>query len=566
MGKSGEERTIVIVGGVAGGASAAARARRCNENARIIMFERDPHVSFANCGLPYYIGGEIDQRDKLLIGRPELFRRRFNIEVHTRHEVTEIDRERRVVKVHDLEAGQTREESYDRLILAPGASPITPPIPGVDAGNVFVLRNLEDMDRIAACITERPVRRAVVVGAGFIGLEMVEQLHARNIEVALVELAPQVLGPLDAEMAHLIQAELEAKNIELHLGAGLEALDVSDASESSGAIATAVRLSDGQVIETDMVVLGIGVRPNTGLAKAAGLDIGEGGGIAVNEFMQTSDPAIYAAGDAVEYMHGVLGKPMRVALGGPANRAGRIAGQHAAADSAPAMRPVLGTSIVRVFGKTAAMTGLGMKLARRLGIPCSAVIITAGDHAGYYPGAEPMQLKLIYDPGDGKILGAQVVGGAGVDKRIDVIATAISFGGSVRDLAGVDLSYAPPFSSAKDPVHMAAFAASNDLDGLSPMMDIDADLDGAQIVDVRTEAEVARFALPGAIHIVVEDLRERLGELDPDRPTVTVCHSGLRAHVAARILMQHGFGNVRNLTGGMLMRQHARPDEIVWGE
>lgn len=550
-------RTIVIVGGVAGGASAAARARRCNETARIILYEKDAHISFANCGLPYFIGGEIEEREALLVASPELFRDRFNIEVHTHHEVTAIDRAAHTLEVRNGDTGASFTQTYDRLILAVGASPIVPPVSGADAPNVFTLRNLEDTDRIKAIVEERKPRRAVVVGAGFIGLEMVEQLHRLGIETALVELADQVLTPLDPEMARLIQETLEQRSVELHLGDGLKAFLLTDG------LASGVELSSGTVLDADFVILGIGVRPNTKLAKEAGLELGPMGGVTVDEYMRTSDPHIYAVGDVVEVHHGVIGGPVRVPLAGPANRAGRIAGQHAASDTSSAMTPVLGTAIVRVFDRTAATTGLSVKLARKLGREVRAAIILAKHHAGYFPNSQVMTLKLIYDPTSEKVLGAQAVGGEGVDKRIDIIATAIHFGATVRDLAGLDLAYAPPFGSAKDPVHMAAFVACNDLDGLTPLCQVDEDLAGRQVVDVRTEQEVSKMRLRGATHIPVDTLRDRLGELDPSLPTVTVCHSGQRAHVAARILRQNGFQTVTDLTGGVFMRQHAKPDEMV---
>ena len=550
-------RTIVIVGGVAGGASAAARARRCNETARIILYEKDAHISFANCGLPYYIGGEIEQREALLVASPNLFRDRFNVEVHTHHEVTAIDRDAHTLEVRNGETGKSFTQAYDRLILAVGASPIVPPVSGVDAPNVFTLRNLEDTDKIKAFIDKHKPRRAAVVGAGFIGLEMVEQLHRRGIETALVELADQVLAPLDPEMAHIIQETLEQRSVEIHLGDGLKAISLADG------IATGVELNSGTVLSADLVILGIGVRPNIKLAKEAGLELGPMGGVTVDEHMRTSDPRIYAVGDVVEVQHGVVGGPVRVPLAGPANRAGRIAGQHAGSDTSPTMTPVLGTAVVRVFDRTAATTGLSVKLARKLGREVRAAIILAKHHAGYFPGSQVMTLKLVYDPTSEKVLGAQAVGGEGVDKRIDVIATAIHFGATVRDLAGLDLAYAPPFGSAKDPVHMVAFVACNDLDGLTPLCQVDEDLTGRQLVDVRTEQEVSRMRLGVANHIPVDALRDRLGELDPSLPTVTVCHSGLRAHVAARILRQHGFETVTDLTGGMFMRRHAKPDEVL---
>ncbi len=547
-------------------------------------------MSFANCGLPYYIGGEIERRSDLLVATPRLFRERFNVDVRVRHEVTAIDRAARTVTVLNRESGRSFSQAYDRLILAPGASPIVPHVEGVGSANVFTLRNLEDMDRIRECVrskalsaaapstisqgmscapaTGRPrsngrrrhVDRAVVIGAGFIGLEMVEQLRGLGVETALVELMDQVLPPLDPEMAHLVQEELTRKQVALHLGDGLSAIRHVDG------VAVGVRLASGAELDADVVILGVGVRPNTQLAKAAGLELGAMGGIKVNRFMQTSDPCIYAVGDAVEYLHAVTGTPMRAALAGPANRAGRIAGQHAATDRAAPMAPVLGTAIVRVFERTAAITGLSVKLARKLGIEARAVVISAKDHAGYYPGGRPLVLKLVYEEQTGRIVGAQSVGSGGVDKRIDVIATAMGFGATVGELAGVDLAYAPPYGSAKDPIHLAAFAAGNDLDGLTRFAQVDEDLDGRQIVDVRSDAEFARFRLRGAKHLPLDDLRAGLETLDPKRPTVTICHSGQRAHVAARILSQHGFHNVADLTGGMLMRQHARPEEVIAGE
>lgn len=551
---NGQETRIVIVGGVAGGASAATRARRMNEHAQIIMLEKDRDVSFANCGLPYYLGGEITDREKLLVAKPELFAERFNIDVRTRQEVTSIDRNRKVVKVLNHRSGETSELAYDKLILAPGASPIFPPIGGVDAGNVFTVRNVEGTDRIKDYLDIQKPRRAVVIGAGFIGVEMVEQFHGIGIEMSLVELADQVMPPLDPEMAHLLKEELDAHKIGLHLGDGIKDIRVKDG------MADAVVLNSGAVIETELVILGVGVRPNVSLAKDAGLSLGATGGIVVNADGQTDDPDIYAVGDAVEYVYGPAGTSMRVPLAGPANRAGRLAGQHAATGSAEAWTPVQGTSIARVFGLAAGMTGLSEKLARKLGQKAKSVTILANHHVGYYPGAMQMVLKLIYEPGTGKVLGAQAVGAEGIDKRIDVIATAMRFGATVRDLTGLDLTYAPPFGAAKDPVHMAAFAACNELDGFVRSLSPDADLSGMQVLDVRTAKEVSRKPVPGAaeaIHIPVDELRQRIGELDPSRPTAVTCASGLRSYVACRLLMQHGFKDVSNMTGGVFLRTHA---------
>lgn len=545
---------IIVVGGVAGGASAAARARRCDERAEIILFEKDEYVSFANCGLPYFIGEEITERSKLLVATPELFRNRFNIDVRTRHLVQSVNVENKTVSVLNRESGEVSEETWDRLILSTGAAPITPPLPGIESENVFTLRNLNDADAIKAFIAEHGCQKAVVVGAGFIGLEMVEQLHHLKLETDLVELQSQVLPPLDPEMARLVQNELTDHDIKVHLGTAVVTIQTENST------ATGVELGNGTQIAADLVILGIGVSPAIELAQAAGIEIGERGGIAVNDFMQTSHPDVYAVGDAVEYQHGVLETPQRIPLAGPANRAGRIAGQHAASTTADPMIAPMGTAIVRVFGITAALTGLSKKFAELTQRKNRSIIVVGKHHAGYFPGAQQLFLKLTYDPETGRILGAQSVGREGVDKRIDVIATAMKFKGTVRDLAGVDLCYAPPFGSAKDPVHMAAFVACNDLDELTRIIEVDADLSGYQILDVRSQQEVDTFRFPEITHIPVDELRGRLGELDASRPIITVCHSGMRAYIAARILQQSGFENVHNLTGGMLMQRFARPE------
>lgn len=547
--------TIAIVGGVAGGASAATRARRMNEAAEIILFEKDQHVSFANCGLPYYIGGEIAERGELLVASEELLERRFRIDVRTKQEVLRIDRENKTLTISNHQTGEEYQQRYDKLILSPGASPLVPPIAGVAAPNVFILRNLEDTDAIYESVVAGSNNRAVVVGAGFIGLEMVEQLVLRGFQVTLAELQPQVLPLLDPEMAQPLKEALVERGVELRLGDGIESVITDDAG-----MATGIRLQSGATVEGDMVILGLGVRPNTKLATDAGLELGNMKGITVNEHLQTSDPDIYAVGDVVEYPQGPTGTPMRIALAGPANRAGRLAGEHAATGNSTPMPQVFGTSIVRVFDKTAGITGLSENLAKRLGIETAAVTIVAKHHAGYFPGAAPLTLKLLYSPADGKILGAQVVGIEGVDKRLDVVATAMAMGATVRDLAGVDLAYAPPFGSAKDPVHMAAFAACNALDGVEEFASSDADLTGKQVVDVRTTTEVATAPLAGAdnaINIPVDELRDRLDELDPNKPTIVSCGVGVRAHVALSILRQNGFESVANLSGGATVRARA---------
>lgn len=535
---------ILIVGGVAGGASAATRARRTNEHAEIVMFEAGDHVSFANCGLPYYIGGQIAERGKLLLATPPYFKSTFNIDVRTRHEVLEVDREGKRVEVLDHASGQRAWEAYDKLILAPGASPIVPPWEGVRSTNAFSLRDVNDSDRMKSHIDEYKPQRAVVIGAGYIGLEMVEALVDRGVKVALVEMQKQVLPILDPEMAEEIERTLIDKGVDLHLGHTVEKFVVADDR------VTEVRLSNAAAVPTDMVVLAMGVRPNVKLAANAGLAIGPSGGIAVNEHSQTSDPDIYAVGDAAEVMHAVYGKHVRIPLAGPANRNGRLAGEHAATGRSARSTPVLGTAIVGLFGKVAGSTGLTARAARQAGYNVGWSYAIRGHHVGYYPGARQMVLKLVYERRTRRLLGAQAVGGEGVDKRIDVVATALHFRGTIDDLAGLDLAYAPQFGAAKDPVHIAAFVACNEEDGLLRQLapgDIPGD---GQLLDVRTEQEFMMGALPGAVNIPLHTLRERLGELDRVRPVYVYCGVGQRAYNAVRILAQSGFADVWNLAGG----------------
>jgi NADPH-dependent 2,4-dienoyl-CoA reductase/sulfur reductase-like enzyme/rhodanese-related sulfurtransferase len=541
---------ILIVGGVAGGATAAARAARVNPRAEIIIFEKGPAVSFANCGLPYHIGGEIAQREKLLVATAELFRKRFGIEVRTGHEVIAIDRREKTITVRPV-GEEEYQQSYDRLILAPGAEPMILPNFPKNASNFSSLWTLADMDRIIKQVQGSKTKRAIVIGGGFVGLEIAEQLVRIAWEVTLIERDKQVLAPLDPEMAAPIADELQKHGVSVNLGVSIAEF------RQEGDRVSAVTLDDGRELETDLVIAAVGVKPRVALAVGCGLDLGSHGGIKVNEQMQTSDPDIFAVGDAVEYFHQVMQGAARVPLAGPANRAGRVAGTVAAGGQAK-MSAVLGTAIVRVFDKTAAGTGFPAKWLDRLGMEYRSVIIEAANHASYFPGAVSLQIKLIYAPVTGKILGAQAVGGEGVDKRIDVIATAMSFGGTVDDLAGLDLAYAPPFGSAKDPVHMAAFAASNDLQQAPEMLATFASLEGLQVVDVRESAELQRLPLAGAVHIPVDQIAQRMGELDSTRPTVTVCHSGKRAHVAACILKGNGFEQVQNLTGGMSVRSRLK--------
>jgi NADPH-dependent 2,4-dienoyl-CoA reductase/sulfur reductase-like enzyme/rhodanese-related sulfurtransferase len=551
-------RRILIVGGVAGGASAATRARRTNEHAEIVVFEKDAYVSFANCGLPYHIGGTIAERDKLIVATPERFRERFRIDVRTRHEVLAIDRARKRVRVRDHAAARDYEAAYDKLILAPGASPIVPDVPGVKSRGVFTLRNLDDMDRIVAAVPQ--ARTVAVVGAGFIGLEVAEQLRERGLAVTLIEKAGQVLPLLDPELAEPLRRELLRAGVEVIVGTGFQAIDAADG------IATGVVLEDGRRIPADLVVLGLGVRPNVKLAVDAGLELGKSGGIDTDAYQRTSDPDIYAVGDAAEYTLGAGGRG-RVPLAGIANRTGRLAGQHAATDASAQAPGAWGTAIVKVFGLTAGITGDSLRAARRRGLDARAVHVTGNHHAGYYPGASPLTLALVYEVPSGRILGAEAIGAAGVDKRLDVIATLLHSRGSVHDLAQLDLAYAPPFGAAKDPLHIAAFAAENDLDGLAPLVAPGDDLGGSQVVDVREPAERQQLPLAGvaAMHTIPLDrLRARVGELDQTKPVVVSCQTGLRAHVATRYLRELGF-DARNLSGGALVRDYAlqRPSRVA---
>ena len=543
-------QSIVIIGGVAAGASAATRARRIDPKAEITILEKGPAVSFANCGLPYHLGGEIADRNKLLVASPELFWNRFRIRVRTLQEVIAIERESKTLIVRDL-SDPTRTFSqigYDKLILAMGAQPVLPPFAKDPAPNVFQLWTLPDMDGILQQIQESKVRRALVVGAGFVGIEVVEQLHRIGIQVDLVERSPTVLNRLDPIFGKMASNLLRKENIH-----PIEGQSVLELKRQDGRVNAAV-LSNGTTLPTDLVILGVGVRPRTQLAVDAGLHVGDSGGLVVNEFMQTSDPSIYAAGDLVEYTHQITNAKMLNPLAGPANRSGRIAGEHAACGHSQPMGGVLGTSIVRVFHSTVGMTGLNEKYLDSQNIPYRTAIVQATDHASYFPEATNMQLKVLYEEPSGRILGAQAIGGNGVDKRIDVLATAMTLGGTVYDLARIDLAYAPPYGSAKDPIHMIAFTAINDLHEQPRLLPPDADLTGFQIVDVRTPKEQSELPLKGATAIPIDELPSGCHELQQDLPTVVVCHSGKRAHVGACRLKASGFSRVYNLTGGMSVR------------
>lgn len=551
-------KKFVIVGGVAGGASASTRLRRLDEDAEIILLERSPHVSFANCGLPYYLGGAIRERGRLLVQTPQSMHARFRIDVRTRSEVTGIDAARRVVRVRS--EGREYEESYDKLLLSPGANPVRPRIAGIDDERVLTLRNLNDVDGISHAMElalngdgkrgGSDVPRVVVVGGGFIGVEIAENLKNAGMDVALFEAGNQVLAPFDEDMASFAAAALIDHGVNLHLGSGVEGFDpVSDAQGRRTGIRT--RLSGGRSVDSDFVVLAIGVRPDTSFLAGSGVELDERGYIVVDDELRTSVPDIYAVGDAIRlFRHGDK-RPMSLALAGPANHQGRTVAGNMMGGHAK-QRGFIGSSIVKVFGTTLAATGLNEKTLAEESREYDVVIAHPLSHAGYYPGAQQMALKLIFGR-DGKVLGAQAAGGEGVDKRIDVVATAISMGATVSDLTDLELCYAPPFNSAKDPVNMVGYMAENVLDGLStPIRQSEwrSAVDrGALLLDVRTPGEFANGNLEGAINMPLDSLREHLSELDKSRPIVIYCQVGLRGYLAERILKPAGF-NVSNLVGG----------------
>ncbi len=564
-------KRIVIIGGVAGGASAAAKARRVNEDTEIVLVEAGPYVSFANCGLPYYVGGEITEREKLFVSSPKLLARRFNIDVRTLTRATAIDRAKKTVTLR-REDGATETIAYDRLILATGTLPIRPPIPGLDRPNVFHCRTVPDVDAITECLGKTAGKTvpgpvyAVVIGGGYIGLETAEQLLRRGVKVTVIEMADQLMPALDKEMARPIAGALTKAGAEVVLGDAVKSVVEKDGR------ATVVTAS-GREFPFDLAILAVGVRPNVELAKSAGIALGASGAIAVDKLQRTSDPAIYAAGDTSEATHLVTGKPVSIPLAGPANKAGRIAGANAALDLLGARDDdprrlsfpgVLGTAVVRVCDVTAGVTGLTERQAAREGMAHAVTVVTGASHAGYYPGADPLVMKIVYSPADGRILGAQVVGKDGVDKRIDVLATAIAARMTVEDLESLDLCYAPPFASAKDIVLMGGFAGANARRGEMPCVTLAAFADErktgaskAVVLDVRTPKEFAAGHVEGAVNIPVDDLRERLAEVPKDQPLVIYCGVGYRAYVAQRILMNKGRKDVRNLLGGWRLIQQS---------
>ena len=551
------KKRVVIVGGVAGGATCAARLRRLDEGAEIVVLDRGPYVSFANCGLPYYVGNVIQEEAKLLLATPELFRERFNIEVRTRNEVTAIDRQACDVLVRDLEAGRDYREHYDALVLSPGAAPIRPPLPGIDHPGIFTLRTIPDSRAIREWIESRGARRAVVVGGGFIGLEMAENLVHRGLGVTIVEMADQLMPPLDAEMAEFVRRRVATHTAHLQLGDGVAGF------EPAGDGSLVVRTGRGGSFGADLVILAIGVRPESKLAREAGLEIGERGGIRVDPQMRTSDPRIWAVGDAVEVKNRVIDQWELIPLAGPANRQGRIAAD-VISERHSRFKGVQATAVCGFFGLTVALTGATEKALRRAGIEdFESIYLHPGNHAGYYPGAKPVHLKLVFRRSDGLVLGAQAVGEEGVERRIDVISTAIQMGATVFDLEEAELCYAPQFGAAKDPVNLAGMIAANVVRGdvdLAPWSELHTA--EAFILDVREPAEFHAGCLDGAVNIPLGQLRDRMDELPRDRQIWINCGVGQRAYYACRLLSQNGF-RVSNLSGGYQTYRAWYPEDRV---
>jgi len=542
-------KKVLIVGGVAGGASCAARLRRLDENAEIIMFERGEYISFANCGLPYHISGEIEDREELILQTRESFNERFDVDVRLKNEVIAVDKEKKQVTVKDLMTDEEYTESYDTLVLSAGSSPLRPPIPGIDSEKINVLWNIPDMDRIKEILDEQNVKKAVVVGGGFIGIEMAENLTHAGVKVTIVEMLNQVMSPLDWDMAQIVHKHLVKKGVDLVLDDGVKSFE-----EKGNSII--VNTNSGRVLDVDTVILAIGVRPNSKLAIDAGLEVNKRGGVVIDETLKTSDENIYAIGDMVETKDFMTKGRTMVPLAGPANKMGRMA-----ADNISGMkrkyRGTQGSAVAKVFDLTVANTGKNEKQLNAMGLGIDkdykVTLIHPGSHAGYYPGAKTLTLKVIFEKDGGKVLGTQGVGYEGVDKRIDVLATAINFGATVYDLEELELCYAPPYSSAKDPVNMSGFYGENILSDTSDNMLFTQlkDLkENQQILDVRTVGEVKRGEIENSINIPVDELRDRLGELDKSKEYVVSCAVGIRAHTASRILMQNGFKGVKNLAGG----------------
>jgi len=550
-------KKLIIVGGVAGGATAAARARRLDEDARIIVLERSPHIAFANCGLPYHIGGEIPERDTLLVQTVEAMTARFNLDIRTQSEVLSIDRDAKTVRVFEIETQREYDESYDDLLLSPGALPLRPPIPGVDHPAIHTLRNMVDMDRLKHAV-DANAESAIVVGGGFIGLEVAENLKRRGLDVTVVERLRQVMPNLDAEVAEPLHQELARRDVRLLLESG-----VTRFANNAGRVR--VELASGETLDADLVVLSVGVQPDTQIARDAGLELNARGAIIVDAHMRTSDPHIYAVGDAVQVADAVLGGATMIPLAGPANRQARTAADNIFGRDST-YRGSLGTSIVRVFERTAATTGASEKTLQRAQVPCRKIYVHRDQHVGYFPGAESMMIKLLFAPDDGRVLGAQIVGGEGVDKRIDVLAVAIQAGMTVADLEHVELAYAPQYGAAKDPINIAGFVASNTLRGdvelvFAEQLNGDAGEEWT-LVDVRSAEEFQAGHLPGALHIPLAELRRRWEEIPRDKPIAVYCAVGQRSYYANRILTAKGVAS-RNLAGGLNTYRLVHPPEPV---
>lgn len=550
---------VVIVGGVAGGATAAARIRRLDESAQILVFERSGYVSYANCGLPYYIGGVITDPEELTLQTPESFWERFRVEMKVRHEVTAIYPEQKTVTVRNLETGAVFEESYDKLLLSPGARPTQPDLPGIGLDRLFTLRTVEDTFRIHDFVRQQKPRSVVLAGGGFIGLELAENFKEQGMEVTIVQRPRQLMSPFDPEMAAFLHAKMRKKGIRLMLGSSVEGFQ-----EKSGTIQ--VLLKGEEPVSADMAVLAIGVTPDTPLAQKAGLELGIKGSILVNDRMETSVPDIYAVGDAVQVKHFVTGEDALISLAGPANKQGRIAADNICGGDSR-FSGSLGSSVIKLFDMTAACTGINERAARKAGIDCDKVYLSPSSHAGYYPGARVMTMKVLFEKGTFRLLGAQIVGYEGVDKRIDVLAAAIHAGMSAADLKELDLAYAPPYSSAKDPVNMAGFMIENISKGYLKQFfwdELDTlPMDGsAVLLDTRTKEEFGSGHIDGFVNIPVDELRERLGELETGKPVYVICQSGLRSYIACRILMQHGF-DCRNFSGGYRLYQTVALDQAA---
>ncbi len=547
----------IVIGAVAGGASTAARLRRMDEKAEIVMFERGEYVSYANCGLPYYIGDVIKERNKLFVQTAAGFNSRFNIDVRVRNEVTAIDAAAKTVSVKNLITGEEYTETFDKLVLSPGAEPVRPPLPGIGLEGIFTLRNVADTDFIKAYVDKHKTGKAVVIGAGFIGLEMAENLHYLGLDVTIIEMGNQILAPVDYPIAALAQQHIRQKGVNLQLNTAVSGFERTEKGLK-------VLLKDKESIDADLVILSIGVRPDTKLAVAAGLQLGTAKGILVNEYLQTSNPDIYAVGDAIEFVNPITGLSMITYLAGPANKQGRICADNIVLGNKRSYKGAINTAIVKVFDMVLGTTGVAAKHLQGLSIPHIISTTHSGSHAGYYPGAQQMSIQIAFSPDNGKLLSAQIAGYDGVDKRLDVFATIIQNGGTIYDLIEFEHAYAPPFSSAKDPANMAGFVAENILSGVLKVAHWNGENkagEGDLLVDVRTAEEYNKGTIVGAINIPVDELRNRLSELPKDQKIFIFCQIGLRGYLAQRILIQNDYQNVLNISGGFFLWNAVRAEK-----